>query len=130
MHFTDPEARELKYTALLHDFDKVGVRESVLVKEKKLTAGSLEHIQYRIWLSQEKLRTIALRKQLQMYRSDNAVESEIQIINAEAEADIKLLNEFFAIIVEANEPRILKENNKQMLDKISGYNFEALISMN
>jgi hypothetical protein len=65
-----------------------------------------------------------------MYRSDNAVESEMQIINAEAEADIKLLNEFFSTIVEENEPGILKEYNKEMLDKISGYNFEALISMN
>ena len=61
-----------------------------------------------------------------MYRSGNAVESEMHIINAEAEADIKLLNEFFATIVEANEPSILKEDNKEMLDKISGYNFEAL----
>jgi len=126
VHFTDPEVRELKYAALLHDFGKVGVRESVLVKEKKLTAGSLENIQYRIWLAQEKLRTIALRKQLQMYRSGNAVESEMQLVNAEAEADIKLLNEFFATITEANEPSILKEDNKEMLDKISGYNFEAL----
>ena len=126
VHFTDSEVRELKYAALLHDFGKAGVRESVLVKEKKLTAGSLENIQYRIWLAQEKLRTIALRKQLEMYRSGNAVESEMHIINAEAEADIKLLNEFFATIVEANEPSILKEDNKEMLDKISGYNFEAL----
>ena len=54
----------------------------------------------------------------------------MQIINAEAEADIKLLNELFATIVEENEPGILKEYNKEMLDKISGYNFEALISMN
>jgi len=130
VHFNDPEVRELKYGALLHDFGKAGVRESVIVKEKKLTAGGLENIQYRIWLSQEKLCTIALRKQLQIYRSDNAVESEMQIINAEAEADIKLLNEFFATIVEENEPGILKEYNKEMLDKISGYNFEALISMN
>jgi response regulator RpfG family c-di-GMP phosphodiesterase len=102
VHFTDAEVRELKYADLLYDFGKVGVRESVLVKEKKLTAGSLENIQYRIWLAQEKLRTIALRKQLEMYRSGNAVESEMHIINAEAEADIKLLNEFFSTIIEAN----------------------------
>lgn len=60
IRFTDTEVRELRYAALLHDFGKVGVRESVLVKEKKLTAGSLENIQYRIWLAQEKLRTLPL----------------------------------------------------------------------
>ncbi len=75
VHFTDPEVRELKYAAFLHDFGKVGVSELVLIKEKKLTPGSLENIQYRIWLAQEKLRTIALRTQLEMYRVCNVVES-------------------------------------------------------
>ena len=126
VHFTDPEVRELKYAALLHDFGKVGVSELVLIKEKKLTPGSLENIQYRIWLAQEQLCTIALRKQLEMYRVGNVVESELSLINAEAEADIKLLNEFFTTIIEANEPSVLGEDNKEMLDKISGYNFEAL----
>ncbi|MEX0962976.1 MAG: HD domain-containing phosphohydrolase [Pseudohongiellaceae bacterium] len=126
VRFTDTEVRELKYAALLHDFGKVGVRESVLVKEKKLTAGSLENIQYRIWLAQEKLRTLALGKQLAMYRSGNAVESELQIVNAQLEIDIKLLNEFYHTIIEANEPSILNEDNKEMLEKISTYNFDTL----
>ena len=34
VRLTDTEVRELKYAALLHDFGKVGVRESVLIKEK------------------------------------------------------------------------------------------------
>ncbi|GJM12475.1 MAG: HD family phosphohydrolase [Pseudohongiella sp.] len=126
VHFTDTEVRELKYAALLHDFGKVGVRESVLVKEKKLTAGSLENIQHRIWLAQEKLRTISLRKQLELYRAGNPSESELQLITVQSESDINLLNEFYKTIIDANEPSILKEDNKEMLDKISGYNFEAL----
>jgi HD-GYP domain-containing protein (c-di-GMP phosphodiesterase class II) len=48
IRFTDKEVRELRYAALLHDFGKVGVRESVRVEEKKLTAGSLENILYPI----------------------------------------------------------------------------------
>ncbi len=126
VHFTDAEVRELKYAALLHDFGKVGVRESVLVKEKKLTSGSLENIQYRIWLAQEKLRTLALGKQLEMYRNGSAIESELHLINAQLEADIRMLNEFYATIVEVNEPSVLKEDNKGMLDKINNYNFDTL----
>ena len=34
--FRDEQLRELAYSALLHDFGKVGVREDVLVKAKKL----------------------------------------------------------------------------------------------
>jgi HD-GYP domain-containing protein (c-di-GMP phosphodiesterase class II) len=36
VHFTADEMRELRYAALLHDFGKIGVREHVLNKEKKL----------------------------------------------------------------------------------------------
>ena len=54
--FTDTEIWKLFYAAMLHDFGKVGVRESVLVK-KKLTAGSLEKIKYRILLANERLKT-------------------------------------------------------------------------
>jgi hypothetical protein len=36
VRFTAEQMRELRYAALLHDFGKVGVREEVLVKAKKL----------------------------------------------------------------------------------------------
>ena len=41
-----------------------------------------------------------------MYRSGNAIESELHIINAQLETDIVLLNEFYATIVSANEPSV------------------------
>ncbi|HSK04225.1 MAG TPA: GAF domain-containing protein, partial [Kofleriaceae bacterium] len=36
IHFSDDELVQIQYAALLHDFGKVGVREHVLVKAKKL----------------------------------------------------------------------------------------------
>ena len=36
MRFTPDDLKEIEYAALLHDFGKVGVREKVLVKAKKL----------------------------------------------------------------------------------------------
>jgi HD-GYP domain-containing protein (c-di-GMP phosphodiesterase class II) len=36
VHFTPPELTELRYAALLHDFGKVGVRESVLTKHARV----------------------------------------------------------------------------------------------
>ena len=42
--FSREQLRELRYAGLLHDFGKVGVREQVLVKEKKLyPAGPRDH---------------------------------------------------------------------------------------
>lgn len=121
VRFTDTEVRELKYAALLHDFGKVGVRESVLVKEKKLTAGSLDNIYYRILLAQERLKTQALGKQLGLYRSGSASDSELGAIERQLDIDIEMLNEFYESIKEVNEPSILKQENKDMLDKINAY---------
>jgi hypothetical protein len=47
VRFTREQVRELRYAGLLHDFGKVGVREQVLVKEKKLYPHDLEIIRHR-----------------------------------------------------------------------------------
>src|SRR5580658_4911267 len=45
--FTREDLRELEYASLLHDFGKIGVREKVLVKAKKLYDERLELIRAR-----------------------------------------------------------------------------------
>jgi HD-GYP domain-containing protein (c-di-GMP phosphodiesterase class II) len=46
--FTDHQLREIRYASLLHDFGKVGVREQVLVKAKKLDPTRLEIVLQRL----------------------------------------------------------------------------------
>ena len=46
--FTERQLREIRYASLLHDFGKVGVREQVLVKAKKLDPLRLELILQRL----------------------------------------------------------------------------------
>lgn len=125
VRFTEPEVRELKYAALLHDFGKVGVRESVLVKEKKLKEGSLENIQYRILLAQERLRSQALGKQLAMYRNDAFDQGRFTEIDRQLHNDIEMLKQFYDAIIEANEPSVLRQDNREMLDRINGYKLES-----
>jgi HD-GYP domain-containing protein (c-di-GMP phosphodiesterase class II) len=48
LFFTDRQLREIRYASLLHDFGKVGVREQVLVKAKKLEPSQLEMILQRL----------------------------------------------------------------------------------
>ena len=47
MNFTPEQIREIRYAGLLHDFGKVGVREQVLVKAKKLYTENLTMIRQR-----------------------------------------------------------------------------------
>lgn len=53
VRFSDRQLRELRYASLLHDFGKVGVREQVLVKSKKLDPARLELLLQRIRQRQE-----------------------------------------------------------------------------
>ena len=48
LHFTPIQIREIRYASLLHDFGKVGVREQVLVKAKKIEGERLESIFQRL----------------------------------------------------------------------------------
>lgn len=123
--FTESEVRELKYAALLHDFGKVGVRESVLVKEKKLTAGSLENIQYRILLAKERLKSSTLSKQLGLYRNGNYSDDAFAAYDEALLNEVALLDDFFQAIKEVNEPSILNQDNRTMLDQINGYRLGA-----
>ncbi|HEY7869641.1 MAG TPA: GAF domain-containing protein, partial [Methylomirabilota bacterium] len=47
VRFSPDEMREIRYASLLHDFGKVGVREEILVKAKKLPPGQLDLIRQR-----------------------------------------------------------------------------------
>ena len=47
-HIDKEELRELRYAAVLHDFGKVGVREWVLVKARKLPPGRRELLRARV----------------------------------------------------------------------------------
>ena len=42
--FSEQQIKEIRYASLLHDFGKIGVRESVLLKKKKLKDRELESI--------------------------------------------------------------------------------------
>ena len=46
--FSEQQIRELRYAALLHDFGKIGVRESVLAKQFKLYPHEMETILLRL----------------------------------------------------------------------------------
>lgn len=48
VQFTDAHIREVRYAALLHDFGKIGVRESILSKQLKLYPHEMETILNRL----------------------------------------------------------------------------------
>jgi HD-GYP domain-containing protein (c-di-GMP phosphodiesterase class II) len=59
--FSDEQVREIRYAALLHDFGKIGVRESVLAKQKKLYPHEMDTILLRLDNTQLRQEMLAWR---------------------------------------------------------------------
>ena len=71
IEFTDAQVRELRYAALLHDFGKIGVRESVLSKQLKLYPHEMETILNR-------LETVRAKQEMLLWK--NSTEELIELI--------------------------------------------------
>ena len=124
--FSRNDIQQIKYAALLHDFGKIGVRENVLVKAKKLYPEQLEAIKFRfkfikrateLQFSKEKVkyllkqnRTLALRK--------------LNTMDKEFEHKLIEIDNFLEFVIAANEPRILAEGGFERLKEISSIVFE------
>ena len=60
VRFSRDDMREIRYASLLHDFGKVGVKEEVLVKAKKLYPAQLELIEQRFGFVKRTLETLII----------------------------------------------------------------------
>ena len=118
---SEAQIRELRYAALLHDFGKVGVRESVLVKSKKLSMENINNIHCRIMLAKEKLKNRALQQQLQLYRKGSYSAEKAQKIDHTLMLELNQLDHFFETIVAANEPSLLESARATDLNRIAAY---------
>src|SRR5207249_10697299 len=70
VHLTDDQLKELRYACLLHDFGKVGVREHILIKAKKLVPGQLEVIQARFDFIERSVQVKYATEKLEAMRAD------------------------------------------------------------
>jgi HD-GYP domain-containing protein (c-di-GMP phosphodiesterase class II) len=120
--FTKDQLREIRYAALLHDFGKVGVREHVLRKEKKLHHADMRLLEQRFRYARACLERHAWRglaeRHLQGGLSMPAFRRERDRIEAELRAESARLDEFLDVVVRANEPSICHTDPLPELDAI------------
>lgn len=113
--FTRDQLQEIRYASLLHDFGKVGVREKVLIKGKKLYVGELLLIRQRFAFIKRSMEAEHLRAKLEQALRGLATPELLARMDADFEARQKELDELLSIIVHANEPSILEEENARAL---------------
>ncbi len=126
--FTKQDLQEIKYASLLHDFGKIGVREPVLVKAKKLYDDELRAIKDR-YVILKKAVELKYTKQKVNYlleHSRNEAEQFIKALDKECYDKLSELDDFLAFIIKTNEPTVVRsegfEKLKELESKIFIYN--------
>jgi HD-GYP domain-containing protein (c-di-GMP phosphodiesterase class II) len=105
-HFTSEDLRELEYASLLHDFGKIGVKEKVLVKAKKLYDESLDLIRARFDFVARSIEADVLRRKLAAIER-GAPKTELDALDREQTERRAELDAAWVTIVQANEPTVL-----------------------
>jgi HD-GYP domain-containing protein (c-di-GMP phosphodiesterase class II) len=119
VYLTDDQLKELRYACLLHDFGKVGVREHILIKAKKLMPGQLEVIQARFQFVERSVQVKYATEKLEAMRAGNAGAAVLAEIDRRLEEDLIQLNRWVDGIIAANEPSVLPEDKASMLEFLS-----------
>jgi response regulator RpfG family c-di-GMP phosphodiesterase len=118
--------KEIRYASLLHDFGKVGVREEVLVKAKKLYPAQLEMIKQRFWLVRRTAENEILKSRVK-YLLEKGREEYLatqQKFDSALADQLREIDEYLEAVIWANEPTVLPEGNFDKLLQVSKLQYE------
>lgn len=125
--FSRAEMKEIRYASLLHDFGKVGVREEVLVKARKLYPAQLEIILGRFALARRTAQADSSVRKLQYLQQNGRTDflQRQEQFDRELEAELAELDRMVDFIRQANEPSVLPEGSFDILNEIAGRQFRG-----
>lgn len=125
--FSREQIQEVRYAALLHDFGKVGVREHILTKAKKLYPHEMAELKLRIKYARACLERKAYKDSVDLFLKGGLSPDEFQLrqnqLDEKLQQDIARLNEFLVMILEVNEPEHLYDKNTGRLHEANDYRF-------
>jgi len=119
VYLTEDQLKELRYACLLHDFGKVGVREHILIKAKKLVPGQLEVIQARFEFVERSVQVKYANEKLEAMRSGGSGEAALADIDRRLDEELGRLRTWIQGIVSANEPTVMPEDKASMLEELA-----------
>ena len=107
--FTHEQMKEIRYAALLHDFGKVGVREEVLVKAKKLYPMQMDIVSHRFDYLYKDLEAGLEREKARLLLEMDRSEALVRIATLEEEYRLRKaqMEDAFEAIVKSNEPTVM-----------------------
>ena len=125
VHFTPDHLKEIEYAALLHDFGKVGVREKVLVKAKKLYEDERETLLQRFDYIRKWVEADSSKRKLDILLREGAAAAERQFgeLDGDEKKRMAEIDDFVAFILKSNEPSVLAEGSFERLADIAQHRY-------
>jgi HD-GYP domain-containing protein (c-di-GMP phosphodiesterase class II) len=120
VRFTREELKQIEYAGVLHDFGKVGVRESVLTKAKKLYDAQREAIALRFCYIRKSVEAETLERKLQLALAGRGAEPGLfDGLDRDTARRLEELDEIAQFLVSVNEPALLAGPAAARLDDIA-----------
>ena len=123
--FSPEDLRELEYASLLHDFGKIGVREKVLVKARKLYGERLELVRLRFDYVARSIEADVLSRKVRVLESGGAKE-QLASLDVELADRRAALEAFWASVCSANEPTVLSQGDFARIEDIARESYADL----
>jgi HD-GYP domain-containing protein (c-di-GMP phosphodiesterase class II) len=126
--FSAEQIREIRYAGLLHDFGKVGVREQVLVKAKKLYESDLALIRQRYAFIRRSVdwRFERERAEFLLAHGQQGYREFLTRLDARRAEELALAERFMKLVQESNEPSVLAEGNFEQLKEFAARSFDDI----
>jgi len=121
VRFSPDEMKEIRYASLLHDFGKVGVREEVLVKAKKLYPNHLELIKQRVEVIRRGLELKYSRRKIEylLQKGREQFAAHAEGLDAELASFVAELDDGLASVIAANEPSVMPEDFASAIQRLA-----------
>jgi HD-GYP domain-containing protein (c-di-GMP phosphodiesterase class II) len=116
------DLREIEYASLLHDFGKIGVREHVLTKAKKLYPQELELVRQRFDFVAKSVESEVLQRKLSAL-TRGAKADELVALDRELSERIAELDAAWSIVESANEPSVLAAGDFKRIEELGRHTF-------
>jgi HD-GYP domain-containing protein (c-di-GMP phosphodiesterase class II) len=127
VRFSRDDLTQIEYASLLHDFGKVGVREHVLVKAKKLYEHERELIMQRFQLIKRGYKIEGLESKVRYLTeaSLDQVRDQLDAVDRDMVAKVQELDDIIKFILQANEPTVLEQGGFERIAEIAGMTFKT-----
>jgi HD-GYP domain-containing protein (c-di-GMP phosphodiesterase class II) len=119
------DMREIEYASVLHDFGKIGVREHVLVKAKKLFPHELQLIRQRLEFVIRTIEVDIVSRKLQAM-SRGASGGELADLDRELNEKRAEVEEAWRVVEQANEPTVLAAGDFKRIEELGRQSYARL----